>query len=86
MQDNANLRQLLVATGNIFTYAFGAWVPGTSASGVESITYSYLLCAVVLFPTQDAPHYKFGYQILILFGALAVAGMFLMDFLHKRNA
>ncbi|KAF4540049.1 Pantothenate [Lasiodiplodia theobromae] len=27
-QHNANLRQLLVATGNIFTYAFGAWVPG----------------------------------------------------------
>ncbi|KAF2143965.1 uncharacterized protein K452DRAFT_223853 [Aplosporella prunicola CBS 121167] len=67
MQDNANLRQLLVATGNIFTYAFGAWVP------------------VVLFPTQDAPHYKFGYQVLIVFGALAVAGMFLMDFLHKRK-
>ncbi|KAK7731469.1 hypothetical protein SLS57_001408 [Botryosphaeria dothidea] len=53
-QWNANLRQLLVATGNIFTYAFGAWVP------------------VVLFPTQDAPHYKYGYQFLIAFGILAV--------------
>lgn len=27
-QWNANLRQLLVATGNIFTYTFSAWMPG----------------------------------------------------------
>ncbi|KAL1644196.1 hypothetical protein SLS58_004476 [Diplodia intermedia] len=64
-QHNANLRQLLVATGNIFTYAFGAWVP------------------VVLFPTQDAPHYKYGYQFLIAFGFLAVGGMYLLDYLYK---
>ncbi|UQC78855.1 pantothenate transporter [Colletotrichum lupini] len=66
-QSNANLRQLLVATGNIFTYTFSAWMP------------------VVLFPTFDAPKYKYGYQILILFGGLAVAGMYLLDFLYKRD-
>ncbi|KAK1516865.1 pantothenate transporter [Colletotrichum costaricense] len=66
-QSNANLRQLLVATGNIFTYTFSAWMP------------------VVLFPTYDAPKYKYGYQILILFGGLAVAGMYLLDFLYKRD-
>ncbi|KAJ0304557.1 uncharacterized protein N0V96_007507 [Colletotrichum fioriniae] len=66
-QSNANLRQLLVATGNIFTYTFSAWMP------------------VVLFPTYDAPKYKYGYQVLILFGGLAVAGMYLLDFLYKRD-
>ncbi|KAI8278477.1 Pantothenate transporter liz1 [Colletotrichum sp. SAR 10_98] len=66
-QWNANLRQLLVATGNIFTYTFSAWMP------------------VVLFPTYDAPKYKYGYQILILFGGLAVIGMYLLDYLYKRD-
>ncbi|TDZ30104.1 Pantothenate transporter liz1 [Colletotrichum spinosum] len=58
---------LLVATGNIFTDTFSAWMP------------------VVLFPTYDAPRYKYGYQILILFGGLAVLGMYLLDFLYKRD-
>lgn len=40
---------------------------------------------VVLFPTYDAPKYKYGYQVLILFGGLAVAGMYLLDFLYKRD-
>ncbi|KAF2118402.1 pantothenate transporter [Lophiotrema nucula] len=66
-QWNANLRQLLVATGNIFTYTFSAWMP------------------VVLFPTYDAPHYKYGYQIMILFGGLAIFGIFLLDYLYKRD-
>ncbi|TDZ38116.1 Pantothenate transporter liz1 [Colletotrichum trifolii] len=66
-QWNANLRQLLVATGNIFTYTLSAWMP------------------VVLFPTYDAPRYKCGYQILILFGGLAVLGIYLLDFLYKRD-
>ncbi|KAI8283805.1 hypothetical protein K4K60_002392 [Colletotrichum sp. SAR11_57] len=66
-QWNANLRQLLVATGNIFTYTFSAWMP------------------VVLFPTYDAPKYKYGYQVLILFGGLAVIGMYLLDYLYKRD-
>ncbi|KAL0938447.1 pantothenate [Colletotrichum truncatum] len=66
-QWNANLRQLLVATGNIFTYTFSAWMP------------------VVLFPTYDAPKYKYGYQFLILCGGLAVLGMYLLDYLYKRD-
>ncbi|KAF5012750.1 hypothetical protein FDECE_1170 [Fusarium decemcellulare] len=61
-----NLRQLLVATGNIFTYSFSTWLP------------------LVLFPTYDAPHYKYGYQVLILFGGLAILGAFLMKHLHGR--
>lgn len=39
----------------------------------------------MLFPTYDAPKYKYGYQILILFGGLAVVGMYLLDFLYKRD-
>ncbi|TQN64999.1 Pantothenate transporter liz1 [Colletotrichum shisoi] len=66
-QWNAKLRQLLVATGNIFTYTFSAWMP------------------VVLFPTYDAPKYKYGYEVLILFGALAVIGIYLLDYLYKRD-
>ncbi|KAI8712418.1 MFS domain-containing protein [Fusarium sp. LHS14.1] len=61
-----NLRQLLVATGNIFTYSFSTWLP------------------LVLFPTYDAPHYKYGYQVLILFGGLAVIGACLLKALHGR--
>ncbi|CCF38162.1 pantothenate transporter [Colletotrichum higginsianum] len=66
-QWNANLRQLLVATGNIFTYTFSAWMP------------------VVLFPTYDAPKYNYGYEVLILFGALATIGIYLLDYLYKRD-
>ncbi|OJJ00878.1 hypothetical protein ASPVEDRAFT_71042 [Aspergillus versicolor CBS 583.65] len=64
-QDNAELRQLLVATGNIFTYTFMAWVP------------------LVAFPTYDAPHYKYGYQILIMFGGLAIIGVYLFGWLDE---
>lgn len=64
-QDNAELRQLLVATGNIFTYTFMAWVP------------------LVAFPTYDAPHYKYGYQILIMFGGLAIVGVYLFGWLDE---
>jgi ACS family pantothenate transporter-like MFS transporter len=39
---------------------------------------------VVLFPTNDAPHYKYGYQILILWGGLAIAGAYLMRVLGKQ--
>jgi ACS family pantothenate transporter-like MFS transporter len=48
---------MLVATGNIFTYTFMAWVP------------------LVAFPTYDAPKYKHGYQILTMFGGLAIIGV-----------
>ncbi|ERT03321.1 uncharacterized protein SPSK_09073 [Sporothrix schenckii 1099-18] len=64
---DSNLRQLLVATGNIFTYALQIFIP------------------VVLFPTQDAPHYKYGYQILILFGGLGTIGTFLLQWQQNRQ-
>ncbi|KAL4815135.1 major facilitator superfamily domain-containing protein [Aspergillus spinulosporus] len=71
-QKNAELRQMLVATGNIFTYTFMAWVP------------------LVAFPTYDAPHYKYGYQLLIMFGGLAIVGVYLFGWLdewdRKRQA
>lgn len=51
--------------------------------GVLSLTNSL---AVVLFPTYDAPHYKYGYQILILFGGLAIVGITLMAYLYRRKA
>ncbi|RFU27155.1 hypothetical protein B7463_g9180, partial [Scytalidium lignicola] len=66
-QHDAELRQLLVATGNIFTYTFSAWLP------------------VVLFPTYDAPHYKYAYQMLIMFGGLSIVGTYLLDYLYKRE-
>ncbi|KAI5922270.1 major facilitator superfamily domain-containing protein [Camillea tinctor] len=61
------LKQLLVATGNIFTYSFSTWLP------------------VVLFPTYDAPKYDYGYQILILFGGLAILGSVLLYVLQQRD-
>ncbi|KAL1897953.1 hypothetical protein Sste5346_003805 [Sporothrix stenoceras] len=64
---DSNLRQLLVATGNIFTYALQIFIP------------------LVLFPAQDAPHYKYGYQILILFGGLATIGCFLLQWQQNRQ-
>ncbi|OAA57988.1 pantothenate transporter liz1 [Niveomyces insectorum RCEF 264] len=57
---DANLRQLLVATGNIFTYALQIFIP-------------------------DAPHYKYGYQILVLFGGIGTIGCFVLQWQHKRQ-
>ncbi|KAB8292889.1 hypothetical protein EYC80_007255 [Monilinia laxa] len=64
---NPNLRQLLVATANIVSYAWVLWVP------------------LVLFPTYDAPKYAYGYQVLILFGGLAIVGITLMAYLYRRE-
>jgi ACS family pantothenate transporter-like MFS transporter len=41
---------------------------------------------VVLFPTYDAPKYKYGYQILILFGGLGIIFVTAMKFLYKRES
>ena len=40
---------------------------------------------MVLFPTYDAPKYKYGYQILILFGGLGIAFVTAMKLLYKRE-
>ncbi|EXJ77142.1 hypothetical protein A1O3_10300 [Capronia epimyces CBS 606.96] len=64
---DANLRQLLVATGNIFTYTFSMFLP------------------LVLFPTYDAPHYKYGYQILIMFCGLAIIAAFVLKLQDIRE-
>ncbi|KAK4499155.1 hypothetical protein PRZ48_009667 [Zasmidium cellare] len=66
------LRQMLVATGNVISYTFNAWLP------------------LGIFPTYDAPKYDYGYQILILFGGLAIIGtigmhVFRAPFAEKRR-
>ncbi|KAB5583579.1 hypothetical protein GE09DRAFT_1247960 [Coniochaeta sp. 2T2.1] len=62
-----NLRQLLIATGNIFTYTFMSFLP------------------LYIFPTYDAPHYENGYQILIVFGGVAILRMFLLKWQEKQR-
>ncbi|KAH4077259.1 hypothetical protein HBI75_235210 [Parastagonospora nodorum] len=64
---DASLRQLLVATANVVSYAWVLWVP------------------LVLFPTYDAPKYRYGYQILILFGGLAIISVTLMKYMYWRK-
>lgn len=61
-----SVRQLLVATANVVSYAWVLWVP------------------LVLFPTYDAPKYKYGYQILILFGGLAIMSVTFMWYMYRR--
>ena len=41
---------------------------------------------MVLFPTYDAPHYKYAYQMMIMFGVLAIIGTYLLDYLYKKRA
>ncbi|KAK1987053.1 pantothenate transporter liz1 [Colletotrichum cereale] len=62
-----SLRQLLVATANVVSYAWVLWVP------------------LVLFPTYDAPKYKYGYQVLILFGGFAVISVTMMWYMFRRK-
>ncbi|KAH9904477.1 major facilitator superfamily domain-containing protein [Xylariomycetidae sp. FL2044] len=67
-RNDPNLKQLLVATGNIFTYGFSSWLP------------------LALFPTYDAPKYDYGYQILVLFGGLAIVGALNLWFLNRHGS
>ncbi len=46
---------------------------------------STLTSAVAIFPTYDAPHYDYGYQILILFGGLAIIGSSLLYLLQGKE-
>ncbi|BCS17496.1 uncharacterized protein APUU_10324A [Aspergillus puulaauensis] len=66
--NDASLRQLLVATANVVSYAWVLWVP------------------LVLFPTYDAPKYKYGYQILILFGGLAIISVTGLWLIFRRKS
>lgn len=43
------------------------------------------MVTVALFPTYDAPKYTYGYQILIMFGGLAIAGSALLYVLQDRR-
>lgn len=40
---------------------------------------------MALFPTYDAPKYKYGYQVLVLFGVLAVVGYLLLYVLQEKR-
>jgi ACS family pantothenate transporter-like MFS transporter len=41
--------------------------------------------AVYLFPTYDAPHYKYGYQILTMFGVLSVVGGLILQWQQRHD-
>ncbi|KAF2164071.1 hypothetical protein M409DRAFT_37100 [Zasmidium cellare ATCC 36951] len=48
------------------------------------VSYAWVLWVpLVLFPTYDAPKYKYGYQILILFGGLAITFVTTMKLLYQ---
>ncbi|KAK7223020.1 hypothetical protein V2G26_011023 [Clonostachys chloroleuca] len=50
------------------------------------VSYAWVLWVpLVLFPTYDAPKYKYGYQILILFGGIAIISIILMRYLYARK-
>lgn len=80
-----SLRQLLVATANVVSYAWVLWVPCKSQCGILVLIIQADRMPVVLFPTYDAPKYKYGYQILILFGGLAILSVTLMWYLYRRR-
>lgn len=42
----------------------------------------FYIKTVALFPTYDAPKYKYGYQVLIIFGVLAIIGYILLHILQ----
>ena len=39
---------------------------------------------MALFPTYDAPHYDYGYQVMIMFAGLAIVGTVLMYKLQDK--
>ena len=47
--------------------------------------FCWIYFIVALFPTQDAPHYKYAYQILCMFGVLAIVGTYLLDYLYQKE-
>ncbi|KAL6704494.1 hypothetical protein ACN47E_008123 [Coniothyrium glycines] len=50
------------------------------------VSYAWVLWVpLVLFPTYDAPKYKYGYQILILFGGLAILSVTFMLYMYRRQ-
>ncbi|KAI0472670.1 pantothenate transporter liz1 [Xylariaceae sp. FL0804] len=51
------------------------------------VSYAWVLWVpLVLFPTYDAPKYAYGYQILILFGGLAITGTCSMAYMYRRES
>ena len=68
--------------------ALGYRVSGTPLASNEHQNASIaalMKALVVLFPTYDAPHYKYAYQMLIMFGGLAIVGTYLLNYLHQRE-
>ncbi|RMZ79996.1 hypothetical protein DV738_g2932, partial [Chaetothyriales sp. CBS 135597] len=50
------------------------------------VSYAWVLWVpLVLFPTYDAPKYKYGYQVLILFGGIAIISVTLFKVLYSRR-
>ncbi|CZT44458.1 uncharacterized protein RSE6_04626 [Rhynchosporium secalis] len=51
------------------------------------VSYAWVFWVpLFLFPTYDAPKYKYGYQVLIPFGGLAIMGTTLMPWVYRRSA
>ncbi|CAK1363354.1 Pantothenate transporter liz1 [Cercospora beticola] len=56
-----------------------------ACGNVASYTFNAWL-PLVAFPTYDAPIYKYGYQILVMFSGLAVIGVISMHVLREKFA
>ncbi|KXT17051.1 hypothetical protein AC579_4323 [Pseudocercospora musae] len=56
-----------------------------ACGNVASYTFNAWL-PLVAFPTYDAPKYDYGYQILVMFGGLAIIGTIAMHFSRVRFA
>ncbi|EME84980.1 uncharacterized protein MYCFIDRAFT_187776 [Pseudocercospora fijiensis CIRAD86] len=56
-----------------------------ACGNVASYTFNAWL-PLVAFPTYDAPKYDYGYQILVMFGGLAIIGTIAMHVLRVRFA
>ncbi|KAJ5907464.1 hypothetical protein N7495_000146 [Penicillium taxi] len=53
-----------------------------ATGNIFTYTFSSFL-PLYLFPTGDAPHYKYGYQILVMFGLVSIIGAFILRYQEK---
>ncbi|WKT41320.1 Major facilitator superfamily [Fusarium oxysporum f. sp. vasinfectum] len=82
--------------GSACTPVLISWTYGLNAADTNTrqllvatanlVSYAWVLWVpLVLFPTYDAPKYKYGYQILILFGGVAILSITAMKYLYSRK-
>jgi hypothetical protein len=51
---------------------------------LHTYIYTNLTETAVLFPTNEAPHYKYSYHILIMFNGIGVIGMLYPKFIDPQ--